>query len=195
MSQPRIFKIVLLGDTGVGKTALIHQFVEKEFRADFKATIGADFSTHNLEIDGQKIEMQIWDTAGQERFNSVGSAFYRGTDACILVFDCTQLETFKRLDFWKENLFSKSGIKGEKFPIIIFSNKSDLSEQKQVTYESAKAWAESLQYDLIEVSAKTGENVEAGFRKIVSTYLEISAPSIWRPKIVDVRHANKSSCC
>lgn len=199
MSSIKTFKIVVLGDTGVGKTTLINQFVNKEFKADFKATIGADFSSKTLTVDGQQIELQIWDTAGQERFHAVGAAFYRGTDACILVYDCTQVESFNRLDFWRDDLFSKSQMDpDQKFPIIIFSNKADLTDQRQVNEEYAQGWAEQKGYKLFEVSAKSGMNVQEGFKTIVNMFLAQAKENGNKPqitiKLTDAQ-PKKNGCC
>ena len=195
----KTFKIVVLGDTGVGKTTLINQFVNNEFKADFKATIGADFSSKTMTVDDQQIELQIWDTAGQERFHAVGAAFYRGTDACILVYDCTQVESFNRLEFWRNDLFSKSQMDPDtKFPIIIFSNKSDLVEQRQVNADFAQDWAKQNGYTLFEVSAKSGQNVEEGFLCIVKMFLAQAKESSNMPqitiKLTDSK-PKKSGCC
>mgnify|MGYP001153341496 CR=1 FL=1 len=93
----RSCKLVVLGDSGVGKTTLIHKYVNNEFRADFKSTIGADFTAKEIVVENNyKIDLQIWDTAGEIRFHSVGAAFYRGTDACIIVYDVTSRDVARR---------------------------------------------------------------------------------------------------
>lgn len=199
MSSPKTIKVVVLGDTGVGKTTLIHQFVNGEFVADFKATIGADFSSKNMTVDGQRICIQIWDTAGQERFHAVGATFYRGTDACILVYDCTQMDTFNRLNFWKEDLFTKTQMPPDpKFPIIIFSNKSDLTDQIQVNPGDAKQWAEQNGYPIFHVSAKTGENVQDGFLKIIQIFFANARDTSNKPqmtlKLTETKKEQKSCC-
>mmetsp|Transcript_19464 Transcript_19464/g.47867 ORF Transcript_19464/g.47867 Transcript_19464/m.47867 type:complete len:103 (+) Transcript_19464:54-362(+) len=93
-----ILKVIILGDSGVGKTSLMNQYVSKKFTNQYKATIGADFLTKEVTIDGRVVTMQIWDTAGQERFQSLGVAFYRGADCCVLVFDLTVPKTFDSLE-------------------------------------------------------------------------------------------------
>lgn len=192
MSNPRNCKLVVLGDSGVGKTTLIHKYINKEFRADFKATIGADFSSQELEMNGHNVMLQIWDTAGEVRFHSVGAAFYRGTDACILVFDVTQRESFNRLTMWRDDLFSKSFIENTStFPIIIFANKADLDQERQVTYEEAKRWADANHHELLEVSAKTGQNVEDGFKQIVKMYLDIVKQRIDEQGPISIKITNK----
>merc|ERR1719456_1324117 len=97
-----LLKVIILGDSGVGKTSLMNQYVNKKFTNQYKATIGADFLTKEVMIDDKLVTMQIWDTAGQERFQSLGVAFYRGADCCVLVYDLTVPKTFESLDSWRE---------------------------------------------------------------------------------------------
>ena len=102
MSGTKIFmKIVVIGDSGVGKTSLLQQYMNGKMNAQTKPTIGADFSKKTIEVDGQEVTLQIWDTAGQERFQSLGYAFYRGADCCALVYDLTNSSSFENLDKWK----------------------------------------------------------------------------------------------
>ncbi|KFG46412.1 GTPase RAB7, partial [Toxoplasma gondii GAB2-2007-GAL-DOM2] len=97
-----LLKVIILGDSGVGKTSLMNQYVNKKFSNQYKATIGADFLTKDVVIDDKEVTVQIWDTAGQERFQSLGVAFYRGADCCVLVFDVTNPKSFESLQSWKE---------------------------------------------------------------------------------------------
>ncbi|EAY23401.1 small GTP-binding protein, putative [Trichomonas vaginalis G3] len=162
-----------MGDSSVGKTTLIHSFVNNEFCEDFKATIGADFFSKTVTVDGTTIDLQIWDTAGEERFHSVGVAFYRGTDACLLVYDITQIDTFKRVGVWLDDLLNKAGITNpDAFPIMLFGNKIDLADQRQVPTEEARQWANSKRCSFFEVSAKTQENVEDGFTEVLRKFLQ-----------------------
>ena len=102
MSGQKIFiKIVVIGDSGVGKTSLLQQYLNGSMNSQTKPTIGADFSKKTIEIDGQDVTLQIWDTAGQERFQSLGYAFYRGADCCALVYDITNANSFENLNKWK----------------------------------------------------------------------------------------------
>jgi len=95
VSHPKLIKVVLLGDSGVGKTSLMERFVNHRFSQQYKATIGADFLSKDVTVEDKSVTMQIWDTAGQERYQSLGSAFYRGADACLLVYDVTDLKSFE----------------------------------------------------------------------------------------------------
>merc|ERR1711959_634568 len=105
-----LLKIIILGDSSVGKTSLMNQYVSKRFNAQYKATIGADFLTKEVMVthngDQRLVTMQLWDTAGQERFQSLGVAFYRGADACALVFNLTEKKTFENLNTWREEFLS-----------------------------------------------------------------------------------------
>ena len=121
------FKIVLLGDSGVGKTALIQRFVNDHWQQQFKPTVGVDFHHKTVTIDGGKeLVLQIWDTAGQERFQSLSYSYYRGADCCGLVYDVTNPETFEKISQWKE-MFLKNLDPNEPqtFPFVLIGNKSD----------------------------------------------------------------------
>ncbi|KAJ6709142.1 RAS-RELATED PROTEIN RABG3A [Salix koriyanagi] len=105
-----LLKVIVLGDSGVGKTALMNQYVHKKFSQQYKATIGADFVTKELPIDDRLVTLQIWDTAGQERFQSLGVAFYRGADCCALVYDVNVMRSFDTLDNWHEEFLKQTNI-------------------------------------------------------------------------------------
>ena len=200
MISPRTCKLVVLGDSGVGKTTLIHSYVSNEFCADFKSTIGADFSSKTIEVNGVTVDLQIWDTAGEERFHSVGSAFYRGADACLLVYDLTQKESFERLDFWKNDIVQKSSISSpEDFPFVIFGNKSDLVDQQQIDPQISAAWAQQNKSPHFTVSAKTSENLQEGFQKIVSLFLDNAKGTIEAVPSISLRpqenQHKKKNCC
>ncbi|OHT08045.1 Ras-related protein Rab-7a [Tritrichomonas foetus] len=194
MSAPLNCKLIVLGDSGVGKTAIIHKYVNHEFREDFKATIGADFSTHTCFVNNRQIELQIWDTAGQERFHSVGAAFYRGTDACILVYDITKELSFKQLDIWRKDLIEKAEIDESNFPFIIFGNKCDLEADRQVSFSDAQAYATANRCVLFEVSAKTGQNIEPGFQKIAEMFRDYDKKSVVVIGLTQTQNEEKKCC-
>ncbi len=115
-----LLKVIILGDSGVGKTALLHKYVNGQFIEEHKATIGADFMTRQINIDNKVIDLQIWDTAGQERFQSLGRAFYRGADACVLVYDITSQPSLEQIDTWRRNFLDQAQIKDERsFPFLL----------------------------------------------------------------------------
>ncbi|XP_043275280.1 ras-related protein Rab-14 [Venturia canescens] len=155
-----IFKYIIIGDMGVGKSCLLHQFTEKKFMADCPHTIGVEFGTRIIEVAGQKIKLQIWDTAGQERFRAVTRSYYRGAAGALMVYDITRRSTYNHLSSWladTRNLTNPSTV------IFMIGNKSDLEDQRDVTYEEAKKFADENGLMFVEASAKTGHNVEEAF--------------------------------
>jgi Ras-related protein Rab-7A len=138
-------KIIILGNSGVGKTSLMERYVAAKFSAQYKTTIGADFSTKDVQIGDELVTLQIWDTAGQERFQSLGVAFYRGADACVLVYDVSDAGTFAKLEGWREEFIRSADIRDPKdFPFIVMGNKADLDPSKHVVQSSAvKQWCDS----------------------------------------------------
>ncbi|KAG4201326.1 hypothetical protein ERO13_A05G271500v2 [Gossypium hirsutum] len=107
MRRRTLLKVIVLGDSGVGKTSLMNQYVHKKFSQQYKATIGADFVTKELQIEDRLVSLQIWDTAGQERFQSLGVAFYRGADCCVLVYDVNVMKSFDSLDNWHDEFLKQ----------------------------------------------------------------------------------------
>lgn len=159
-----LLKVIILGDSGVGKTSLMNRYVNKKFSTQYKATIGADFVTKDVVVDDKLVTMQIWDTAGQERFQSLGVAFYRGADCCVLVYDVTAPTTFKSLDSWRDEfLIQASPRDPENFPFIVIGNKID-QENRAVSSKRAQAWCQSKNnIPYFETSAKEAVNVENAF--------------------------------
>lgn len=132
--RKHFIKVIILGDSAVGKTSLMNQYVTKRFTQQYKATIGADFLTKDLTVDGRPITLQIWDTAGQERFQSLGVAFYRGADCCILVYDITSTKSFESLSSWKDEFVSQSNCRDpDNFPFVILGNKVDKEHERKVS--------------------------------------------------------------
>merc|ERR1711966_328436 len=159
-----LLKVIILGDSGVGKTSLMNQYVNKKFSTQYKATIGADFLTKEVMVDDRLVTMQIWDTAGQERFQSLGVAFYRGADSCVLVFDVNVSKTFETLNHWREEfLIQASPSDPKNFPFIVLGNQVDRNE-RVVSQKRALAWCKenggvnAIPY--FETSAKDGFKVQ-----------------------------------
>ncbi|VDL71003.1 unnamed protein product [Nippostrongylus brasiliensis] len=163
-----LLKVIILGDSGVGKTSLMNQYVNRRFSNQYKATIGADFLTRDVQIDDRTVTLQIWDTAGQERFQSLGVAFYRGADCCVLAFDVTSASSFKSLDSWRDEFLIQACPRDpENFPFVLLGNKVDLESQRAVSAKRAQTWCQSKNnIPYYEVSAKEAVNVEAAFQAI-----------------------------
>lgn len=161
-------KVVVIGNSAVGKTSLIQQFEHARFTEHFKPTIGADFSNKEIQLDDRIVILQIWDTAGQERFQSLSSAFYRGADCCALVYDITKPETFEALLNWKQIFMAKSAPSNpETFPFLVIGNKVDLEDQRKVSSLEAKKFCQQNGNMLFfEASAKNNLNVELAFKDL-----------------------------
>mmetsp|Transcript_14788 Transcript_14788/g.44654 ORF Transcript_14788/g.44654 Transcript_14788/m.44654 type:complete len:209 (-) Transcript_14788:1132-1758(-) len=200
-----LLKVIILGDSGVGKTSLMNQYVDKKFSSQYKATIGADFRTKEVQVDDRQVTVQIWDTAGQERFQSLGVAFYRGADCCVLVYDVNSQKTFDNLDNWRDEfLIQASPSDPDNFPFVVLGNKADgdVGKTRAVTEKRAKQWCTSKGgIPFFETSAKEGTDVEAAFQKIVHNALQNETEEeLYIPETVDVNaHAasrqSGSSCC
>eukprot|EP00929_Paragymnodinium_shiwhaense_P016927 TRINITY_DN12567_c0_g3_i1.p1 TRINITY_DN12567_c0_g3~~TRINITY_DN12567_c0_g3_i1.p1 ORF type:complete len:228 (-),score=82.17 TRINITY_DN12567_c0_g3_i1:301-984(-) len=191
--QKVLLKVVILGESGVGKTSLMNQFVNKKF-TNSKATIGADFVTKELMIDDKAVTLQIWDTAGQERFQSLEVAFYRGADCCVLVYDITQQNSFEALESWRDECLKQARPKdADNFPFGVIGNKSDLEPERKVTDARARQWC-SLTNDIpfYETSAATAQNVEQAFVEIARQALkkEDKAAEKPAPKQAEIMQKN-----
>ncbi|CAG8432777.1 510_t:CDS:10 [Diversispora eburnea] len=170
-----LLKVIILGDSGVGKTSLMNQYVNKKFSNQYKATIGADFLTKEVMVDDRLVTMQIWDTAGQERFQSLGVAFYRGADCCVLVYDVNNAKSFETLDSWRDEfLIQASPRDPENFPFVVLGNKIDMEESKRmVSQKRAMTWCQSKgNIPYFETSAKEAINVEQAFQTIAKNALQ-----------------------
>ena len=165
--KKKFLKVMILGNAGVGKTSILEQYVNKAFTGSYKVTIGADFLTRDLEINGNKIKLQVWDTAGQEKYRSLGIAYYRGADACMYVFDLCDKTTFKDIDKWNEAFMAQiPEEKAKNFPIILLGNKAD-KPGRIVTPEQAKKWCtEHENIPFYETSAKANIGLEEAFEHV-----------------------------
>ncbi|AGO13846.1 AaceriAGL021Wp [[Ashbya] aceris (nom. inval.)] len=150
-----IMKILLVGDSGVGKSCLLVRFVEDKFSPSFITTIGIDFKIKAVDINGKKIKLQLWDTAGQERFRTITTAYYRGAMGIILVYDVTDERTFENIRQWFTTVNQHAN---EEAQLLLVGNKKDM-DTRAVTYEQGESLAKELGVPFIEASAKDDENV------------------------------------
>lgn len=143
-----IFKVVLIGDSGVGKSNILLRYLKNEFNFDTKATVGVEFGSKKYELEGYKVKAQIWDTAGQERYKSITNAYYKGAKGAMLVYDITRKDTFDSVDKWIPDLKTNGD---EQVTILLIGNKCDLDSQRQVTKEEGenKAKLYSILYIVI----------------------------------------------
>lgn len=159
-----IFKIIVIGDSGVGKSSLTVRLSEDVFYKDYASTIAIDFRMHQMTFMEKKVRLQIWDTAGQERFQSVATAFYRGANGVLLCFDMTHRPSFQHLDQWMERV-RQQALPG--IPCLLVGCKlDDARTNRQVSREEAMAWAQKHGMTYVETSAKEKENVQQAFQQI-----------------------------
>jgi len=155
-----LFKLVLIGDSGVGKSCLLLRFADDNFTDSYISTIGVDFRFRTITIDKKTVKLQIWDTAGQERFRTITSAYYRGADGIIMVYDVTSADSFEHVEEW---LSEVDRYANENTSKLLVGNKADMTEEKQVEADVAQRFADKLNIPFLETSAKTATNVDAAF--------------------------------
>ncbi|CAA0826595.1 Ras-related protein RABA5b [Striga hermonthica] len=159
-----LFKIVVIGDSAVGKSNLLSRFARDEFDHNSKATIGVEFQTQVVELDGKEIKAQVWDTAGQERFRAVTSAYYRGAVGALVVYDITRKATFESVQRWLDELNTHCDTTVAK---MLVGNKCDLENIREVNVDDGKAFAEQEGLFFIETSALDSTNVKEAFEIVI----------------------------
>mmetsp|Transcript_76486 Transcript_76486/g.93939 ORF Transcript_76486/g.93939 Transcript_76486/m.93939 type:complete len:207 (+) Transcript_76486:120-740(+) len=194
-----LFKLVLIGDSGVGKSCLLLRFADDSFTDSYISTIGVDFRFRTVNIDMKTVKLQIWDTAGQERFRTITSAYYRGAHGIIMVYDVTNFESFEHVEEWLNEVnrhASESTLK------LLVGNKADLADDKKVESEDAKKFADNLGISFLETSAKNATNVEAAFLTMAKQLIQAKeANGNSKPQqsnnLVSIHDAErkKGTCC
>lgn len=160
MSYAYLFKFIIIGDTGVGKSCLLLQFTDKRFQHVHDMTIGVEFGSRTIELDNKPIKLQIWDTAGQEAFRSITRSYYRGACAALLVYDVTRRDSFEHVAKWLQEAKENSNAN---LVIMLVGNKKDLDHKRQVSFQEGELCAREHKLLFIEASAKSAENVEETF--------------------------------
>ena len=185
-----IFKVLLLGNSDVGKSSLILRYVDQVWSDTFVPTIGVDFKVKTLEIENKQIKMQIWDTAGQERFRNVISSYFRGSHGIFLIYDITNRDSFKNLESWLieiEKNASQNVLK------ILIGNKSDLVDDREIKTEEGQAFANRNGMKFIETSAKMNTNVNEAFETLAKLMMEFSNEKKTLPTKNETKVLNASS--
>lgn len=163
-----LFKFLVIGSAGTGKSCLLHHFIESKFKQDSNHTIGVEFGSKVVNVGGRTVKLQIWDTAGQERFRSVTRSYYRGAAGALLVYDITSRESYTALTSW---LCDARSLASPSIVIILCGNKKDLEGDRDVTFLEAARFAQENELMFLETSALTGENVEEAFLKCARSIL------------------------
>ncbi|KAL5205293.1 hypothetical protein ABZP36_033502 [Zizania latifolia] len=160
-----LFKVVLIGDSGVGKSNLLSRFTRNEFSLESKSTIGVEFATRSIRVDDKVVKAQIWDTAGQERYRAITSAYYRGAVGALVVYDVTRHVTFENVERWLKELRDHTDAN---IVIMLVGNKADLRHLRAVSVEDAKGFAERESTFFMETSALESMNVENAFTEVLT---------------------------
>ncbi|XP_027857850.1 ras-related protein rab7 [Xiphophorus couchianus] len=169
---PVTLKTILIGNSGVGKSSVMSRYVDNRFTNMYRATIGTDFFSKAVRINGNTVTLQIWDTAGTERFQSLGTPLYRGSQCCMLVFDVTSSTSFSALEMWrKEFLVQGEPQDPEDFPFVVLGNKTDLSN-REVSRRKAMRWCEEIGAEYFEGSAKEDLDMEKPFLRAAELGLQ-----------------------
>jgi len=164
-----LFKLLLIGDSGVGKSSLLLRFADNTFSDSFIATIGVDFKIITIDLNGAQVKLQIWDTAGQERFRTITSSYYRGAHGIIVVYDITNPDSFANVRKWLQEI---NRYASENVQKILVGNKCDLVSERKVSYEDAKELADELGVTFLETSAKNATNVDVAFENMAKAIKE-----------------------
>ena len=184
-----IFKIILIGDTSVGKTNILTKYLSDEFDPNSKATVGVEFGTKNFKIENKIVKVQIWDTAGQERYRSITNAYYKGAKGAFIVYDITKKTSFENIEKWLSDLKTNSD---KNLSIVLLGNKSDLVDKREVTIEEGKEKAEKNKFAFIETSALNGNNIEKAFTELIMEVYQNNHEMIENQAKVNVK-VNKNS--
>ena len=153
-------KVILIGDSGVGKTNIMSKFLKNQFMEESKATIGVEFGSKLFNHEGHKIKAQIWDTAGQEKYKAITGAYYKGSKGALVVYDITQKKTFENIEKWINDLKAAGD---PKITIILIGNKNDLDDKRQVSKDQGEEKARSFGCAFLETSAYSGDNIDKAF--------------------------------
>jgi len=180
------YKLVFLGDQGVGKTSIITRFMYDSFDTAYQATIGIDFLSKTMYLEDRTVRLQLWDTAGQERFRSLIPSYIRDSSVAVIVYDITNRKSFANTSKWIEDVRAE---RGDDVVIMLVGNKTDMAERRQVSVEEAEKKSEEEKVGCIETSAKGGYNIKALFRKLATKLpgLEDSSEKINASNLIDIK--------
>jgi len=192
-----LFKLLLIGDSGVGKSCLLLRFADDTFTDTYISTIGVDFKIRTIELEGKVVKLQIWDTAGQERFRTITSSYYRGAQGIIIVYDITEENSYNNVKTWLSEIDCYANTSVNR---LLVGNKVDLEAKRVVSSEDAQKFAEGLGIPFLETSARNAANVEEAFIKMAS-HIKRNSPNIQGSTTTGVNVNNprpikkESTCC
>ncbi|CAB3408016.1 unnamed protein product [Caenorhabditis bovis] len=193
-----LFKLLLIGDSGVGKTCILYRFSDDAFNTTFISTIGIDFKIKTIELKGKKIKLQIWDTAGQERFHTITTSYYRGAMGIMLVYDITNAKSFDNIAKWLRNIDEHAS---EDVVKMLLGNKCDITERRAVSREMGEKIAADHNIKFHETSAKMNVHIDTAFYDLAEAILAKMPESVDEPRSETVvpgqgqRSAANGGCC
>ena len=170
-----LFKILMVGDSGVGKSCMLLRFVDQQYNETYISTIGVDFRIKTVNMNGKSVKLQIWDTAGQERFRTITSSYYRGAHGVMIVYDVTSEQSFLHVKQWLQEI---SRYAGDDVLKILVANKCDQTNRKEVEYNTGKQLADDLSIKFVETSAKSGTNINEVFLNFADELLKNKSNSV-----------------
>ncbi|KYQ93403.1 Rab GTPase [Tieghemostelium lacteum] len=192
MSEPDVFKLLLIGDSSVGKTSLLLKFADGTFTETSVNMTTVDYKCKDVTVEGKRYTLQIWDTAGQERFRTITSSFYRGAHGIIIVYDVTDQSSFNNVKLWMNEIQRYAVVGVSK---VLVGNKTDQSDRSVVASAAASQYAMSIGVPFVEASAKSGQNVEQVFQTIAN---EIYKSNLAVPRgdtKISINPPQKKKCC
>ena len=195
MNEESVYKVLLLGDTNVGKTCFLFKYTDNTFHENHIATIGLDYRVKKIKLkNGKEISLQIWDTAGQDRFRAITKNYYKGAHGIVLIYDITNNQTFENVSKWVNQLHEEVSLN-----VVIFlaGNKIDLEEKREISYEIGEKLAKELGCTFFEASAKTGVNIHEIFNELAESLYVIYGKNIVK-QTQNLRHDGKETkkkCC
>ena len=189
-----LYKILLLGDSSVGKTCFLMRYSDNTFQEIHMSTIGLDYKLKNVQLDdGNIVKIQIWDTAGQDRFRSITKNYYKGAHGIILIYDITSRKTYENIKNWVTQIKEEVS---DKVNIILVGNKIDDEQNRKVSTEEGEKMAKEIGFDFYETSAKTGINIDSTFNDLVKKTVEsFSKTNVKGDKLNTKKAGSKRGCC
>ena len=185
-----MFKVVLIGDMKVGKTNIVSRYIKNEFNKDSISTIGVEFGSKELVIEGHNVKVQIWDTAGQEKYKSITNAYYKGAKGAFVVYDITNKNSFDNADNWLNNLRASAD---KKCSIILIGNKSDLENKREVSIEQGEEKAKNSEIAFMETSALSGDNIDKAFEMMINEAYKICHSEMLADVNIDIGKSDELS--
>ncbi|CAD8183747.1 unnamed protein product [Paramecium pentaurelia] len=165
-----LVKVIVIGDSGVGKTNILSQFCDAKFSITHMATLGVDFKIKTIDVDGKKLKLQIWDTAGQERFRNITKTYYKGAQGVILSYSVIDRQSFQNVDGWLRSI--QENTNSSDVQLVLVGNKADMSAERQVTLEEGKKLSQQFNIPFFETSAKSNLNINETFHNLAQRIIQ-----------------------